>query len=74
MKVASKPPAKKKRYCAFSPLNSTVRPTPLLSSQLALAYKKQERRIVAATMRKMQAPNQEAAVFEVSGSPDENFE
>ena len=33
MKVASKPPAKKKRYCAFSPLNSTVRPTPLLISQ-----------------------------------------
>ena len=30
-------------------------------------------RIVAATMRKMHAPNHEAAVFDVSGSPDENF-
>jgi hypothetical protein len=30
--------------------------------------------MVAATMRKIQAPNQEAAVFEVSGSPEENFE
>ena len=73
MKVASKPPAKKKRYCAFSPLNSTVRPTPLLISQLAMTYKKKERRIVAATMRKIQAPNQEAAVFLVSGSPEENL-
>jgi hypothetical protein len=30
--------------------------------------------MVAATIRKIQAPNQEAAVFEVSGSPEENFE
>ena len=29
--------------------------------------------MVAATMRKMQAPNQLAAVFEVSGSPLENL-
>ena len=29
--------------------------------------------MVAATIRKMHAPNQLAAVFEVSGSPDENF-
>lgn len=27
--------------------------------------------MVAATIRKIQAPNQEAAVFEVSGSPEE---
>ena len=57
----------------FQPLNSTVRPTPLLISQLAMAYKKKERRIVAATMRKIQAPNQEAAVLLVSGSPEENL-
>ena len=29
--------------------------------------------MVAATIRKMHAPNQLAAVLEVSGSPDENF-
>ena len=38
-----------------------------------LPYKKNERNIVAATIRKIQAPNQLAAVFEVSGSPEENF-
>ena len=32
-----------------------------------------ERRMVAATIRKMHAPNHEAAVLDVSGSPDENF-
>lgn len=36
-------------------------------------YKKNERNMVAATIRKIQAPNQLAAVFEVSGSPEENF-
>lgn len=30
--------------------------------------------MVAATIRKIQAPNQDAAVLDVSGSPDENFE
>lgn len=30
--------------------------------------------MVAATIRKMQAPNHEAAVLLVSGSPLENFE
>lgn len=38
-----------------------------------LLYKKNERNMVAATIRKIQAPNQLAAVFEVSGSPEENF-
>lgn len=38
-----------------------------------LPYKKKERNMVAATIRKIQAPNQLAAVFEVSGSPEENF-
>lgn len=36
-------------------------------------YRKKERKMVAATIRKIQAPNQEAAVLEVSGSPDENL-
>ena len=36
--------------------------------------RKNERKMVAATIRKIHAPNQLAAVFEVSGSPDENFE
>ena len=73
IKTASNPPAKRKRYCAFKPLNSTVRPTPLLISQLAIFYRKKERKIVAATMRKIHAPNQEAAVLLVSGSPLENL-
>ncbi|OJX56428.1 MAG: hypothetical protein BGO84_03060 [Dysgonomonas sp. 37-18] len=38
------------------------------------AYKKKERRIVADTIRKIHAPNHEAAVLLVSGSPLENFE
>lgn len=29
--------------------------------------------MVAATIRKMQAPNHDAATFDVSGSPEENF-
>jgi len=36
-------------------------------------YKKNERKMVAATIRKIHAPNQLAAVFEVSGSPLENL-
>lgn len=36
-------------------------------------YRKKERKTVALTIRKMQAPNQLAAVLLVSGSPDENF-
>ena len=42
-------------------------------SYTLLYYRKNERRIVALTMRKMQAPNQLAAVLLVSGSPDENL-
>jgi hypothetical protein len=38
-----------------------------------LDYKKKERRIVAATIRKIHAPNQLAAVFDVSGSPELNL-
>ena len=36
-------------------------------------YRKNERNTVALTIRKIQAPNHEAAVFEVSGSPLLNF-
>ena len=36
-------------------------------------YRKKERKIVAATIRKIHAPNQEAAVLLVSGSPLENL-
>lgn len=75
--TASKPPAKMKRYCARSPLNSTSRPTPLLISisaiEISVYYRKKERRMVAATIRKIQAPNHELAVLEVSGSPELNF-
>ena len=40
---------------------------------LELDYRKKERSIVAATMRNMHAPNHDAAVLAVSGSPDENL-
>jgi hypothetical protein len=40
----------------------------------AITYRKKERRIVADTIRKIQAPNQLAAVLDVSGSPLLNFE
>lgn len=36
-------------------------------------HRKNDLRMVAATIRKIQAPNQEAAVLLVSGSPDENL-
>ena len=42
-------------------------------SHTLLYYRKNERRMVAATMKKIHAPNQLAAVLEVSGSPDENL-
>ena len=42
-------------------------------SHTLLYYRKNERKMVAATMRKIHAPNQLAAVLEVSGSPDENL-
>lgn len=47
---------------------------PLIDCVLCHNQRKNERRIVAATIRKMQAPNHEAAVLDVSGSPDENLE
>ena len=36
-------------------------------------YRKNDLRMVAATIKKIQAPNQLAAVLDVSGSPDENL-
>lgn len=36
-------------------------------------YKKNDLKMVAATIKNMQAPNQLAATFDVSGSPDENL-
>ena len=36
-------------------------------------YKKNDLKMVAATIKKIQAPNHDAAVLEVSGSPDENL-
>lgn len=50
------------------------RPTyTLVDFPLSHCYRKKERRIVAATMRKIHAPNQEAAVLLVSGSPELNL-
>ena len=36
--------------------------------------RKNERKIVAATIKKIHAPNHDAAVLDVSGSPEENLE
>jgi hypothetical protein len=46
----------------------------LLIEYSAIVYRKNDLNTVAATIRKIQAPNQLAAVLEVSGSPLENFE
>lgn len=73
MNMASNPPAKMNRYCAFKPLYSTDRPMPLLI-EYSIDQRKNERRIVAATIRKIQAPNHEAAVLLVSGSPLDHLE
>ncbi|EOS16615.1 hypothetical protein C802_00294 [Phocaeicola sartorii] len=59
---------------AFEALEFRAASYPLVYLVFRHGQRKNERRIVAATIRKMQAPNQEAAVLEVSGSPDENFE
>lgn len=59
---------------AFETLEFRAASYPLVYLVFRHDQRKNERRMVAATIRKMQAPNQEAAVLEVSGSPDENFE
>ena len=67
--------AEDEEVLAFQPLELHVPADPLVDFQVhsPLFYRKNERRMVAATIKKMQAPNQEAAVLEVSGSPEENF-
>ncbi len=62
MNIDSSPTANMKRYCAFSPRYSTLRPMPLFIGYSGHQRKK-DLRIVAATIRKIQAPNQLAAVF-----------
>ena len=52
-------------WLADTPVDGIFRHSPI--------YKKNDLRIVAATIRKIHAPNHEAAVFEVSGSPLENL-
>ena len=67
--------AEDEEVLAFQALELHVPANPLVDFQLhnPLVYRKKERRMVAATIRKMQAPNQLAAVFDVSGSPELNF-
>lgn len=67
--IPSSPPANMNRYWLFKPLNSTGLFMPLLIVNPAIAYRKNDLKMVAATIRKIHAPNQEAATFEVSGSP-----
>ena len=67
--------AEDEKVLAFQSLELHVPANPLIDFQVhdPKFYKKKERRIVAATIRKMQAPNHDAAVFDVSGSPLLNF-
>lgn len=59
---------------AFQTLEFRAAAYPLVYLVFGHGYRKNERRMVAATIRKMHAPNHEAAVLDVSGSPDENLE
>ena len=71
-KMASKPPTKK----CLQAVEFHVAADSLVDIVFhsLLYYRKKERRTVAATMRKTQAPNQLPAVLPVSGSPLLNFE
>ena len=72
-KRASRPTAKIHSSRIFSPCTSTHQPITFLLGYSAMAYRKNERKIVAATIKKIHAPNQLAAVLLVSGSPLENL-
>jgi len=68
--------AKDEEVLRFQPLELNRTADPLVDRELchdSRDYKKNERRIVAATIKKIHAPNHDAAVFDVSGSPDENL-
>ena len=68
--------AEDEKVLRFQPLELNRTADPLVDRELchdARFYRKNERKMVAATIRKMHAPNQLAAVFDVSGSPDENL-
>ena len=68
------PAGEDEQILAFQPLELRAAADPLVDRVLRHNQRKNERRMVAATIRKMQAPNHEAAVLDVSGSPDENLE
>ena len=69
------PGGEHEKVLAFQALEVHVPANPLVNFKVhnALVYRKKERRIVAATIRKIHAPNHEAAVLLVSGSPLLNF-
>ncbi len=68
------PAGEDEQVLAFQPLELRAAADPLVDRVLRHNQRKNERKMVAATIKKMQAPNHEAAVLEVSGSPDENLE
>jgi len=68
------PAREDEQVLALEPLELRTAAYPLVDRILRHDYRKNERKMVAATIRKMQAPNQLAAVLLVSGSPDENLE
>lgn len=68
------PAGEDEQVLAFQPLELRAAPDPLVDRVLRHNHRKNERRMVAATIKNIQAPNHEAAVLEVSGSPDENLE
>ena len=68
------PAGEDEQVLAFQPLELGAAADSLVDRVLRHNQRKNERKMVAATIKKMQAPNHEAAVLEVSGSPDENLE
>ena len=74
-KESQQPAHEDEQVLTFKPFELNRLSNPAIDWKLChtLYYRKKERRIVAATIRKIQAPNHEAAVLLVSGSPEENF-
>ena len=68
------PAREDEQVLAFQPLELRAAADSLVDRILRHNQRKNERKIVAATIKKIQAPNQLAAVLEVSGSPEENLE
>ena len=70
---SQKSPGKDEEVLGTQALELDLLADPFVDVVPGLRYRKKERSTVAATIKKMQSPNHEAAVLEVSGSPELNF-